>query len=498
MLAHIRGFLRALFSPWASLPEVVEESHIIPCTGMDIAMRNFVLTTGFVVDKRLDAKRLEETLWLVIEKKFPRAGARWMQRKGVHEFHVPKTFDASTPPVAFTANDYPELYASDPTRPPIDHLRRATDDLQPFVCPPTPPAFDELFLASMCPRTAAGFLGTGKPLLQVHVSVFDDVTFIGVSAAHLLLDALGTSALIRGWTMVLNGESIDNVHGMALDDRLAVHVVSDKALKHSASFAHAMSPLSSLSFLLRMVYRFWRDRVDETRYVCVPKTFLVAKKREIMDELKAQGSTEWVGSSDVLYAWWLKGFASNFVSDNTSLYPQILFDLRDRPIFAPQGIPLASPYINNAISHVYVPPLTFADVRTSSLRELALHIRRANTKYTSDPALVASDVAWRLDNPLAPEFPCPPGALWEVQSDWRKAKFAEMDFSGAMPVLEDDSNSKARVKFVSVGMLTDIPLPVLRGTHYVLMEDESALWMCISRGSKEWNAMQRVGRVRFL
>lgn len=38
----------------------------------------------------------------------------------------------------------------------------------------------------------------------------------------------------------------------------------------------------------------------------VPKVFLEDRKREIMEELKAEGSEEWVGSSDVLMAWLFK------------------------------------------------------------------------------------------------------------------------------------------------------------------------------------------------
>lgn len=48
------------------------------------------------------------------------------------------------------------------------------------------------------------------------------------------------------------------------------------------------------------------DPKDVPRFVRVPKLFLNEAKQRVMDELKAQGSAEYVGSGDVLSAWWFK------------------------------------------------------------------------------------------------------------------------------------------------------------------------------------------------
>ena len=46
--------------------------------------------------------------------------------------------------------------------------------------------------------------------------------------------------------------------------------------------------------------------------VRVPKVFLNETKQKIMEELKAQDSSEYVGSSDVLLAWWYKVRSPSF------------------------------------------------------------------------------------------------------------------------------------------------------------------------------------------
>ena len=59
------------------------DARVIPCPGPDVVVRDYIATSGFVIDKRLDAGKLETALKLVVEKKFPRAAARWVTRDGV-------------------------------------------------------------------------------------------------------------------------------------------------------------------------------------------------------------------------------------------------------------------------------------------------------------------------------------------------------------------------------------------------------------------------------
>src|ERR1700761_8992592 len=77
--------LFSLFSTPAPTPPPADV-HIVPCTGMDLSSRRFVVTTGFIIDARLDPKKLEASLLMLVERKFPRAGARLAHRNGVRVF----------------------------------------------------------------------------------------------------------------------------------------------------------------------------------------------------------------------------------------------------------------------------------------------------------------------------------------------------------------------------------------------------------------------------
>jgi hypothetical protein len=58
--------------------------------------------------------------------------------------------------------------------------------------------------------------------------------------------------------------------------------------------------------VLSMVWRKMLDPEEVSFLVCVPKAFLLDMKTDVMDQLKARDSGNWVGSSDVLLAWWYK------------------------------------------------------------------------------------------------------------------------------------------------------------------------------------------------
>ncbi|KAJ6578048.1 hypothetical protein B0H19DRAFT_1122209 [Mycena capillaripes] len=492
--------LFSLFSKPPSLPTPPPDgAHIIPCTGIDLGPRRMVVTTGFIIEGRLDPKKLETSLSLLIEKKITRAGARLALRNGVYEFHIPYTFNARTPPVVFTAEDHPESYAS-PSRPSIEHLRRSSTS-EPWLC--TLPALDEYLRSSSCPSMPDQFLVPNTPLLHVHVSVFDDLTFLGVTSSHILIDALGTGALLHAWTRLLSGEALDDIPGMPWDMEPFKPFTLQPTGKIKIPIMRGWFKLGvfpMISFILRFMWRLWREPKEEVKLVRVPKAFLEERKRTIMDQLEAEGSSEWVGSSDVLMGWWLQTSYAHR-SDTTPVHILLPVNLRDQPIYpsasGPELAPLSAPFINNAVSAIAVPPLTPRTLRTSPLGFVAQHFRRAINAWRADPAGIQADLRWRCSYPLKALFPCPPGAEYAVQTSWRAAKFGELDFGGALQLDVVSEKRKARVVGV-IPMMTSNKNRPMRGGGAVLMEDENAVWLSVVLSVKDWEAVRKTGVVEFL
>ncbi|KAJ6465811.1 hypothetical protein C8R45DRAFT_1173476 [Mycena sanguinolenta] len=470
----------------------------IPCTAVDrMVAHSLVLTPGLVINARLDVDILEQSLIRLVEHKFPRAGARLAFRNGAYEYQIPETFDAKTPPAIFTVHDYLEPYNGS-GRPQIPSTLTGS---QPSIIPV--PELDDFFRSKTCPKTEAEFLKPNVPILHVHFSVFDDLTFIGVTFPHMACDLVGLAALFAPWTRVINGADFDAIPGMEWDAQPFAHYVpapgSSPVTPTRASLRgwFDLEWLSQLSFIGRFVLSTFRDPKEVHHLVRVPKMFLNEAKQKIMEELKAQGSSEYVGSSDVLMAWWYKTvYGYRAPTDHTPVHLHFASSLRSRSVFAQDG-PLAHPYINNAVSYLAVPPIPINAFVNESLGELALRVRRAIVAYNTDMTALRADLRWLFEGSNATKmaFPSPPGAEFSFTTNWRDGKLGTLDFSGAV-VSEPKSDVAAagRVVFVHAVVTSHKTSPV-RST--VLMEDEDVIWMSQLRGLKDWERIRRSGAVAF-
>ncbi|KAJ7686237.1 hypothetical protein B0H17DRAFT_1013720 [Mycena rosella] len=491
MASSFRPSLSWFSPPIESTPDPSPAGmRTVQCTRLDLWGRGAVMTGGFIIDARLDAKILKQTLSTLVEHKFPSAGARLALRNGAYEFQIPHTFDAGTPPIAFTAENHSEAYRS-ATRPALPiHISNSSE---PSIHPL--PDLDVYFKSKESPSSFDEFLVPNTPVIHVHVTTFDDLSFIGVTFSHGAFDGLGMRTLLYAWARLLNGDAIDTIPGMECDVAPFEAFTGPTTVTTMRGW---FEPAQS-SWLQRVVRPFmqilWAPKEvvmphDVTRIVRVPKVFLEESKREINNNLALQGSSEWVGSSDVLTAWWYKilyGLRSS--EDVTPIHIHLQVDLRDFPIFPGSSI-LATPYIHNALWTIPVPPIPANAFRTESLTALALHFRRAITAYT-DVDGIRADLHCLFGNPSKRMAPGPPGSEVLVQSNLRKARIAGLDFSGAC-------EGTARVIFALVEPSAAGKKMVAYGNGSVLMEDGDAVWMSQGGGVKDWETLRQNGTVVFI
>ncbi|KAJ6486909.1 hypothetical protein C8R45DRAFT_1145542 [Mycena sanguinolenta] len=488
------------------------EMRVVPCSALDVEQRHTVLTIGLVIDSPLDPHKLECSLSTLVERKFPRAGARLAIRNNVYEFQIPCTFDSNTPAIAFTAYHHYEPYLS-PKRPDLRLLLSCTDS-KPLVH--RFPSLREYLVSKTCPTSTSKFVGSKIPMLHVHVSVFDDLTLIGVTAPQMLFDVPGLKMLLRAWCRVLAGDDIEALPGMEWD------TAPFETFRSSApawcvrgywcivpkfypdTIYEPFIPLA-VSWVLDQ----FRDR-EEKRLIRVPKAFLEDRRQEIMGNLKLQESGEQVTTFDVLVVWWVQTSHSLRRSDSPKeLFIHIPADLRSQPIFSNMST-LNKPYINNASSTISVPPLPSAALHTESLGDLALRIRQVTRSWSAEPLTLQDELRWRnknLDYRIFNLHRCPPGHRSELQTNWCDARFGDLDFSGALPA--NGEKLKPRLLF----FLTD---PVLstdymsnddliryscmsfRGNGAILLEDENAVWMSQVIGRRDWERLGRNGHLRLI
>ncbi|KAJ7361179.1 hypothetical protein DFH08DRAFT_684361, partial [Mycena albidolilacea] len=462
--------------------------RIVPCSVLDMWAQDRVLTLGLVVDTSLEPQALERSLSMLAVRKFPRAGPRLTERNWDMEFQIPCTFDSNHPPIAFTAHHYREPYSS-LARPDVRALVSSSDS-EPLLCPL--PSLEMYLRSKECPKYFADFLASDTPILNVHVSVFDDLTIIGVTFPQTMFDVPGMRTLLHGWMRVLSGEDIDAIQGMEWDVApfgsfrdmgvYTVYVGMDLASPSSALTAHLFFSACGCD-------------AEEGMLIRVPKAYLEDRRCEIMGHLKLQGSSERVETSDILMAWWLKTSYDHRKSDDeTPIWIHISVDLRTKRIFSGAST-LSEQYINNASSAVLIPPISANGFQKASLGELALRIRRAIAAYDADPTGIRHELGWLNANIIMEHLPSPRGAESETQTNWCDARLSELDFSGARALGSKDGTG--RVLLVLADMLLEEHMPA-RGNGAILMEDEKAFWMSQVKGRKEWEKIRLSGRVNFI
>ncbi|KAJ7052256.1 hypothetical protein C8F01DRAFT_1066094 [Mycena amicta] len=481
MLQQIWSLFRV--SHWQESPPA--DMHVIPCTGLDVWASELFVTNGIIVDDRLDAAKLKESLTTLVETRFQRAGARFAMRNGNYEFHIPRTFSEEVKPLVFTTDNYPEPYATPMSGRPTIPFRPAGLSV-PSVQPC--PALEVYFRSKTCPVNLKSCLAGGLPILHAHITTFDNITFIGITVSHGLFDTLGTAAFLSAWTRLINGEDIDTIPGMPLD-WAPFEAFADKPSIAPPRGWFELGFLQGISFGARMLWKMWREPHERTMLICVPKEFVEDQKASIMAELQASKSAEWVGSSDVLLAWFCKTMHYHR-TDQTPIIIHTAVDLRPLHIWE-DGKALSHPYIHNAMSTITPPPLPASTLGNSTVTDLALQIRRAIMAYTADLESIRADTSFRCANPTKLLIPCTPAGEAVIHSNWRTAKFGQLNFSGAAVA----QGAKVTVRSMLAYFPSSIPL---RGSSVVLSEDDDSLWMFYIASSQEWERIKQSGAVQFI
>ncbi|KZV98166.1 hypothetical protein EXIGLDRAFT_832425 [Exidia glandulosa HHB12029] len=459
----------------------------VVCSASDLSSKDVTLTYCFVIPAPLDVDKLKAGLFAAIEQKLPRCGARLARRNGLYEFQIPRQFTQEVPAAGFTHVHKSQPFAGTPLPPNVGDVE------QP--CMVDMPNCASLFRASGTPGHLDDFLVPGTPLLHVHVTTFEDATLIGLTASHVLWDAHGLRTLLSAWTAALEGE-LDSVEGSAVDFnpfQTIYQSVTPRNLPPGEPVRgwYNLGTFGTLHFIVRFVWRLFREPKETARLFYIPKPWLAAQKEACMAELAARGSKEWVGSSDVLIATFCKVLHAHR-TDSTPVHIH-------NPVNVRRLLPtyFTQPFLNNAVTLASAVPIPAAQLGSQPVVDTALEIRRAVNAYVVNTDVLLQELAW--SNAAAGVgrtlFPCRPGGDFAAVSNWRSAKFNEVDWSGAR--VDWEKNKGAACATFVTAYAQDNPRIPLRGGGSVCSETEDAIWMSVGRSDVDWEKIRKNGNVRF-
>ncbi|KAJ7628467.1 hypothetical protein FB45DRAFT_1028555 [Roridomyces roridus] len=238
-----------MFSWFSSAPHETAPAayDVVPCSALDTAGGVTVLTTGLLVDAKLDAQLLKDTLFKLLEHKFPRAGARLARRDWALEFYIPRSRN----------------------RPGIPGLANVSHS-EPSTC--LFPSLDVYLKSKTCPRHTSDIVDRNMPIV--------------------LFDACGLHTLLSAWTRLLAGEDLEAIQGMARDFTPFDAFRGPPA--HDGGYVPGYTVV--VEGLLGIPEEFsWAHRIahwllnEVNTLIRVPKAFLEQRRLEIIHDLKLDG-----------------------------------------------------------------------------------------------------------------------------------------------------------------------------------------------------------------
>lgn len=145
------------------------------------------------------------------------------------------------------------------------------------------------------------------------------------------------------------------------------------------------------------------------------------------------------------------------------------------------------PYLHNGTCNVVTPTLPLSAISGMSLGALALHIRRAVTAQTAQPA-VERWLRWRLAHASRLALFFEPTGAWTGVKNWRDMQLMHVDFSGAAR-----ADGEA-VKCVYLLGLSFQMFPLRNFLSLVADDPRGGVWLAGFLSKRVWERADGFGR----
>ncbi|KAK7739250.1 hypothetical protein SLS62_011276 [Diatrype stigma] len=467
-------------------PARVPTDTVVPVRFFDdtIIFRTFTVYNMFVYDDVLDVEKLHSAMTRL--------------EQGELEHHIPAAFTPERPAVTFTSEDHSSVpisahpVASGVPRPP-------TDGHPAIVCDPTD--FEPLIYGEGVPRTGDDYLYKDTPQLGLRIVSFQDATVVIVHWIHLAFDAMGHSAILKAWQLMVEGREDEIPEPLPADnDALREygtaptepHLLADRRMKLSGL----------VSWVARNLWSF-AVTPKECRMLCVPGAFLARMRAQALSELRAAAADETAGEKekekeepflsegDVLLAWLSRLGISHYPVDSEApVNIQQAMEVRPK---MPDRLPPGRPFLGNAVAFV-VALLPAKDILTKPLSYVAAAIRRAIVEQGTRPQIEAYGSLVRLDpTNRAPPFFGESGMHLYLFTNWQKAGLFETDLGAAIVEKKDDGRmGTKRALTPSYIQTVQGPYDFPDGIFVVGKDAQENYWVSAYRLKGLWGVMDKV------
>ncbi|KAI5475371.1 hypothetical protein MNV49_001475 [Pseudohyphozyma bogoriensis] len=227
------------------------------------------------------------------------------------------------------------------------------------------------------PGTPSGNKGSqNKPIVSVHVGVFEDAAVVGVTFSHGIFDGVGFGHVLRAIGNEIRGKEWDvpelkevNPVQMALEK---VEVREGTEREEYKTFI----PVNAWSVAAMLGNLAWQKAWfgTESRQLYLGRDVVEKIAKEVKEEVQREsGGTRWVSETDVVNAWVLKAAYLNEPNSPNVLDVEQVFDAR--PILSEASGTSFDTYPHNLILYSEFTNLPLSALASTRLSTLALKFR---------------------------------------------------------------------------------------------------------------------------
>ncbi|KAF7158743.1 hypothetical protein CNMCM5623_003907 [Aspergillus felis] len=405
------------------------------------AFRFVIMTWTLQFNDVLDAHKLYDSLSRLLEiGDWRKLGGRLRRGKNRKlEIHVPKQFTEERPAVFFTHDVFAMTLAEHPL---ASQLPRSTDG--PSIQRGAPD-FRQFAARPDAPSTLVEFLNNDIPQLSLHITSFEDATLVSLSWPHILMDAMGQQALLRGWSLVLaNREAEVPLLLGAREDVLYDAADPSVELGEDSVFeSRRLKGLGLFWFILRYACDMLWNRVVEARTVYLPKEAVNELRRQAQQDIldhTTDDNIPWISDGDVLMAWMSRIVALSQPSSR----PATLISAIDVRPHLPAIVKSGGVYVQNMVLGAFTS--ISSQLAIGPIGCIALAHRRALLEQATEPQFLGLLQALRKlwDSGRDTVLLCgEAGASLFIMSNWTKADFIHTaDFQPAVTRQGEESHKR--------------------------------------------------------
>ena len=172
-------------------------------------------------------------------------------------------------------------------------------------------SFGSVLVPKNHPTKLSHYVGTGLPVLGVHVVTFPNATLVTIYWPHILFDFTGLKDFLKAWQLVMNQKPSAAPQPLSLE----ADPLQTLGTTPTEDYFYADHEAGTLTYIFGFLFKTIRAAMGRlaVRSVQIPKSFIDAQKQQVEENGQ---NKENLSDNDIICAWGAQVLARNLKLKN--------------------------------------------------------------------------------------------------------------------------------------------------------------------------------------